>query len=249
MPAAANAAADPALREQVRALVRQAGERMEQGNPKEAATILEQARRLRPDPSLDYNLGVTYAELGQGPDAAQAFVRFLEAADAKRVLPERIADARKRLSDYERSLARLRVRISLPPNYHEAALYLDEQGAGIPLSAGRLAAPLWLRPGIYRLRVLSPGLSDYKVAVDLGAGEVREVTGELYKGEAEGGGLFRELPTSVSKEPKPYYKKWWFWTAVGAGTATAVAFIAAGAAGAFTHDAPGSNLGAVDLRK
>lgn len=244
LPAAAD---DPALREQVRALVRQAGERMDRGDRAGAAEVLEQARRLRADPSLDYNLGIAYSELGQGPEAARAFERFVHAADPARVLPDRIADARRRLDEFGRSLARLRVRISLPVESTEASLYLDDGAAAMPLRGGSPAEPLWLKPGLHRLRVTAPRLHDYQVAVDLGAGESREVTGELYRDEANAGLL--RAPPVVSKEPQPFYKKWWFWTAVGVGTATAVGFIAAGAAGAFTHIAPGTDLDAVELAR
>jgi hypothetical protein len=243
------ASGDSALREQVRALVRQAGERIERGDARSAAMILEEARRLRPDPTLDYNLGVTYAELGQGPESAQALLRFLQGADASRVLPERIADARKRVSDYERSLARLRVRVTLPPGSFDAALYVDERPSSVPLPGGRLPEPMWLKPGVHRLLVVAKGLRDYRVAFDLAAGEKREVTGDLYEDETALG-LLRDPGTiKMSKEPQPLYKKWWFWTAVGGGTATAVALIAAAASGAFNHIAPGSDLDAVDLAK
>jgi hypothetical protein len=245
MAASAN---DTALREQVRGLVQRASERMDQGDGKSAAAILEQARRLRPDASLDYNLGITYASIGQGPESAQAFERFLQAADPGRVLPERLTDARKRLADYQQSLCRLRVRVALPPTSTAAAIYFDEQPAAMPLPGGSLPAPVWLQPGSHRLLVTAPGLRDYRVTIELGAGELREVTAELYADEGSAG-LLRDPSAQVKKEPQPLYKKWWFWTAVGGGAATAVALIAAAAAGAWNHVAPGSDLDTVDLAR
>jgi len=220
---------------------------MDRGDRAGAAALLEQARRLRPDPSLDYNLGVVYSELGQGTEAARALDRFLSAADPTRILPERIADARKRLAEYKQQLARLRTRISLPPGTAEASLSVDDRPS-LPLAGGMLAEPLWVAPGMHRLRVMSPGLRDYQVAIDLAAGESREVTGELLRDDV-GLGLLQEPQKVVDKGPQPLYKKWWFWTAIGGGAVTAIALIAAGASGSFNHTAPGSDLDAVDLSK
>lgn len=247
-PTAPPSPADAAVRDQVRGLVRQAGESMDRGDRPHAAVLLEQARRLRPDPSLDYNLGITYAEMNQGPEAAHAFGRFLGAADPGRVLPERIADARKRLAEYERSLARLRMRISGAGS--GGALYLDDRPSSIALVSGSLPAelnPLWLLPGLHRVRVTSPGLKDYQVVVEIAAGESREVTGDLDRDDATAGLLHDPPPPPSSKEPPPLYKKWWFWTAIGAGAVTAFGLIGAGAAGRFSHTAPGSDLDAVNL--
>lgn len=246
-PAPAPAAPTDAVREQVRTLVRQAGEHMDRGDKAGAASLLEQARRLRPDPSLDYNLGMVYGELNQSTDAARAFERFLGAADPTRILPERIADARKRLSDYQKQLSRLRPRISLPPGTAEASLSLDDRPA-LPLSGGTLSEALWVAPGMHRVRVMSPGLRDYQVAIDVAAGESREVTGELLRDDL-GAGLLQEPTKAVDKGPEPLYKKWWFWTAIGGGAAVGIGLIAAGAKGSFNHTAPGSDLDAVDLAK
>ncbi len=239
---------DLATREQVRKLVQNAAAHMDRGDRATAAALLEEARRLRPDPSLDYNLGIVYADFGKQIESAQAFERFLQGADMNHFLPERIADARKRLDAYEHSLARLRARISLPSdvNAKELALYLEERSAGIPLPGGVLDAPLWLYPGTYALRIRGPGLREHQVAVELGKGETREVTGEMYKAERVGG----LLDLTVPPPPAPrFYRTWWFWTAVGTGVAASVALIAAGAAGAFTHVAPGTDLSTVDLRR
>lgn len=240
--------ADAAVRDQVRGLVRQAGESMDRGDRPHAAVLLEQARRLRPDPSLDYNLGITYAEMNQGPEAAHAFGRFLGAADPGRVLPERITDARKRMAEYQKALARLRLRISGAGD--GAVLYLDDRPASIALVAGSLPPeinPLWLQPGSHRVRVTAPGLKDYQVSVEIAAGESREVTGDLYRDDASAGLLHDPPPPPSSTEPPPLYKKWWFWTAIGAGAVTAIGLIAAGASGSFDHTAPGSDLDSVDL--
>lgn len=234
---------DPAKREQLRALVRQAGERMEAGDKAGAVALLEQARALRADPSIDYNLGIAYAELGRHPQAAEAFERFLPVADPSRFLPERIDDVRKRLADYQRTLARLRARFSVPAG-SQPTLHLDERVIAA-LPDGRMSDPRWLGPGTYRVRVGGPGLRDYVVNVDLRPGETRELTGDVLREGSESTFLGDVKPAKL--EPQPFYRKPWFWAVVGGGAALGIGFVAAGAGGAFDHTAPGSDLESVDL--
>ncbi|MBL9009190.1 MAG: hypothetical protein JNJ46_33330 [Myxococcales bacterium] len=242
-PATAQPPLDPAKREQLRALVRQAGEKMEAGDKPGAVALLEQARSLRADPSIEYNLGIAYAELGRHPQAAEAFERFLPAADPTRFLPERIDDVRKRLAEYGRTLSRVRTRFSVPSG-SVPTLYLDERViAAVP--DGKLAEPRWLSPGTYRMRVAGPGLRDYVVSVELRAGESRELTGEVLREGSES--MFLSDVRPAKQEPLPFYRKPWFWGVVGGGAALGIGFIAAGAGGAFDHTAPGSDLEPVDL--
>jgi len=241
--AAAPTPLDPAKREQLRALVRQAGEKMESGDRAGAVALLEQARTLRADPSIDYNLGIAYAERGRHPQAAEAFERFLPAPDPGRFLPERLDDVRKRLADYGKTLARVRARFAVPSG-SAPTLYLDDRLiAAIP--EGKLAEPRWLSPGSYRVRVAGPGLRDYVVSVDLRPGESRELGGDVLREGSESTLLGDLRP--AKQEPLPFYRKPWFWGVVGGGAALGIGFIAAGAGGAFDHTAPGSDLEPVDL--
>lgn len=246
---AATPTLDPAQREQLRALVRQAGERMERGDRAGAVALLEQARAIRADPSIDYNLGVAYAELGRHPQAAEAFERFLPAADPAKFLPERLDDVRKRLASYAGSLARVRAHYSLPSG-GAATLYLNDRALG-PLRDGRLppqgaSDTRWIEAGSYRVRVAGPGLRDYVVSVDIRPGETRDLTGDVM-GDGTGAALLGGEPVVAKEGPRPFYKKPWFWGVVGGGAVVTISLIAAGASGAFTHTAPGSDLDSVDL--
>lgn len=243
IPSSTAAPLDPAQREQLRALVRQAGEKMEAGDKAGAVALLEQARSLRADPSLDYNLGIAYAELGRHPQAAEAFERFLPAADPTRFLPERLDDVRKRVAAYQRTLSRVRTRFSVPSG-SVPSLYLDDRLiAAVP--EGKLAEPRWLSPGSYRVRVAGPGLRDYVVSIDLQPGESRELTGDVLREGSES--LFLGERKPAKEEPLPVYRKPWFWAVVGAGAAVGIGFLAAGAGGAFDYTAAGSDLEPVDL--
>lgn len=218
---------------------------MQAGDKATAVALLEQARGLRADPSIDYNLGIAYAELGRHPQAAAAFERFLPVADPARFLPERLADVRSRLTLYEQSLARVRARFSVAAS-SPATLYLDGQALA-PLEAGRMSQAQWLSPGSYRVRVAGPGLRDYNVSVELRPGEQRELTGDVVSEGSESNFLADAQAKAPKPEPLPFYRKPWFWAVVGGGAAVGIGFIAAGAGGAFDHTAPGSDLDSIDL--
>lgn len=265
--ATAAAPATDLTRQQVRQLVREAGQLMDRGDRAGAVSRLQQAQALSPDPSIDYNLGIVYSEMGQHPQAAQALQRFLSGADRAAVLGERLDDARHRVSEYQRTLARLQVQATLPPQSGPPTLLIDEDREDRPGSKNRLvlksgpdgkselpmAQPLWIEPGPHRVRVTASGARDYAVQIELHPGELRQLSAEL-------GPLVQAstlVPASPelrhADDPPPLYKKWWFWTAVGGG-ATAVlgvsiGLIAAGASGKLSHPAAGSDLAPVDVSR
>lgn len=244
-PPAAESAPDAATRDKVRTLVRGAGELMDRGDAAGAVQKLEEARQLRPDPSIDYNLGIAYDDLKRGPEAAAALERFLAGADPAKVLPERLDDARARLKKQKESLARLGVRVMLPDPNGTANLFLDDKLVA-PLPGGVLSPPRFVLPGPHTARITEKDSRDFLVSLELRPGELRELSGELRSINAPDG-LLAEAPRGA--ESKPLYKKWWFWTAVGGGAVALLAVAAAGGAGAFTHTAPGSDLDPVEVKR
>ncbi|MFO0580150.1 MAG: hypothetical protein U1A78_39760 [Polyangia bacterium] len=234
---------------EVRRLVREAGQLMDRGDRAGAIERLLQARRLQPDPTLDYNLGVAYAESGQPIAAAESLQRFLGSADAGSVLSERLEDARQRQREYERTLGRLTVHAGVPTGVRSPSLCLD-QAPCQPLGSDGTSATQWLLPGTHSVRVAAAGARDYLVQVELKPGELRQLTGELRPlgdGQAE---LIPSTPEALrAAAPAPVYKKWWFWTAVGGGAAVLLAVVAAGASGAMDRVAPGSDLDPVDVAR
>ena len=263
-PAAASPLAQPGdlTRQQVR---HEAGQLMDRGDRAGAVARLQQAQALQPDPSIDYNLGIVYAELGQHPQAAQALHRFLSSADRAAVLKDRLDDALHRLEDYKQTLARLKLQASLPPQAGPPALFLDQNPQSPQaLPTGRPGGkdaptelptklPLWLSPGTHQVRVAASGARDYVVQVELHPGELRQLTAELLPA----GELSTLVPSSPelshASESPSLYKKWWFWTAVGGGAAAvlglSIGLIAAGATGKLSHTAAGSDLAPVDVAR
>ena len=240
-----------AVKQQVRQLIREAGQMVERGDNRGAAARLEQARELWNEPSIDYNLGVVYGDLGQPQQAAQALERFLRGANRSVVLTERLEDAKKRLSEYERTLGRLAVTVTMPPGSIEPSLFLDgAQRSKLP--GGNTPPPgfLFTAPGSHEVRVASSGLRDFAVAIDLRPGELRKLDGALLPATSGDTGLLSySAPPTTSSESTPFYKRWWFWTAVGGGAVVLAGVVGAASAGRFNHIAPGSDLAPIDVSR
>ncbi|HNK47185.1 MAG TPA: hypothetical protein PKL17_20555 [Pseudomonadota bacterium] len=239
------------VKQQVRQLIREAGQMMERGDRRGAAARLEQARALWNEPSIDYNLGVVYGELQQPQEAAQALERFLRNADRAMVLSERLEDAKKRLAAYERSLSRLSVTVTMPSGSSEPNLFLDGSLRS-KLPDGNTPPPgyLFATAGSHQVRVASSGLRDYSVSVDLKAGELRKLDGILLPQSGDAALLsYSTPPQNAGSDTPPIYKRWWFWAAVGGGVAVIAGISGAAAAGAFHRVAPGSDLDPIDVSR
>ncbi len=241
-----------AVKQQVRQLIREAGQMVERGDGRGAAARLEQARALWNEPSIDYNLGVVYGDLGQPQQAAQALERFLRSANRAMVLTERLDDAKKRLAAYEKTLGKLAVTVTIPPDAVEPSLFLD--GAlRSKLPGGTTPPPgfLFTTPGTHEVRVASSGLRDYAVSIDLRPGELRKLDGALTASTgADSASLlsYANAP-SAGSEATPLYKRWWLWAAVGGGAVVVAGLVGAAAAGRFNSIAPGSDLAPIDVSR
>ena len=153
--------------------------------------------------------------------------RFLIGADRTAVLGERLEDARHRVDEYKRSLARLQIQASLPPQAGAPVMFIDEDkpakkiqlGApGTADGAGELPTrkPLWIEPGPHRVRVTASSARDYTVQVDLSPGELRQLSAELLPLVEASSLVPASSELQHADDPPPLYKKWWLWTAVGA---------------------------------
>lgn len=255
-PAPSGPASTEEAKREVRRLVREAGQLMDRGDHAGAIERLLHARRLQADPTLDYNLGVAYAESSQPAQAARSFQLFLQQADTGAVLAERIEDARQRLAVYQRSLSRLAVQAAVPAGALAPSLCLDQAPCvPLPASPGPAdgeGAVHWLAPGSHSVRVTATGARDYLVQVELKPGELRKLSGDLRLLGDTRAELVPSTPEArrAAEQPStPLYKKWWLWTAVGGGAVALVAVVAAGASGSMTRVAPGSDLDPVDVSR
>lgn len=239
-----------ATKQQVRQLIREAGQMVERGDGRGAAARLEQARSLWNEPSIDYNLGVVYGDLGQPQQAAQALERFLRTANRSMVLTERLDDAKKRLSAYEKTLGKLAVTVTVPQDAVEPTLFVDGSLRS-KLPGGTTPPPgyLFAAPGTHEVRVASSGLRDFAVSIDLRAGELRKLDGALTAAASESGLLSYASAPSPGSEATPLYKRWWLWAAVGGGAVIVAGLVGAAAAGRFNSIAPGSDLAPIDVSR
>lgn len=257
-PPAATPAISDATRQEMRTLVREAGQFMDQGNRLGAVERLERARRLVPDPSIDYNLAQVYGDLHRDPEAAAALARFLSAVKPETLTRDRLDEARARLQGYQQRLARLTLEVTppnadataaaptgaAPPATAAAQVSLDGRPLGAPI-----INPLWLLPGDHRVSVSAPAAQDYAVTVQLSPGEQRTLTAALLPAATgPGPGLIPSLARSSSAPTRPVYTRWWFWTAT-VGGAAAVALIGAAAGGAFNRRPPGLDLDPIEVAR
>lgn len=241
--ASAQGGADP-LSQQVRTLIREAGALMDRGDRAGAVNKLLQARRLRPDPSLDYNLGIAYADWGKHPEAAAALTRFLAVTSRDAVTRDRIQEAERRLRVYQAELARLTILLA-PQAPTPASVLIDSQNVGQAPLTGH-----FLVPGAHDLRVTAPGARDYQVSLSIQAGEERTLTADpLPLAAAPSGAGLVPLSTTAAAPPPPtpIYKRWWVWTAAGAGAILAAGLIGAAAAGRFNRPAGGMDLPVIEV--
>ena len=250
---------DPATvarNEQARGLIRQAGRLLDQGDPQSAVAILQQAARLSPDPTIQYNLGVACAAARRPTEAAAAFAAFQAALDRDPALraglsPARLAEVRDQLDGYRKTLARLRVRVDGPAAARAQALLdgklvtADASAASDgakPGGAPSIEEERWLLPGEHTLE-LRGDVAPQSQRLTLAAGEAREST-LLAAPRPE---PLHFIPAEGPKAPTPLYQRWWVWAAVGGGVVLAASLIGLGAAGRFDRVASGSDLPPLDV--
>jgi hypothetical protein len=140
---------------------------------RDAASKFRQATAIKDTPGMRFHLARCEEEQG-------ALVEALVEYDRAREL----IDSGTRAPDVERLLAAARERVRgrvalltlrLPEALHNVSLEVD----GKALSTSVLGAPLPINPGKHQLRAAAPGRKSYAEDLQLGSGELREVTLDL----------------------------------------------------------------------
>ena len=199
---------------------------LEQGNTlydkadyKGALDKFKQANALYPTPEIELNIGLTHEHLKDLPAAATHFERFLGQVDRRddgaraRGVQQKMEALRKRLGS-----------VTVVCKVKAAAVIVD----GEPAGSTPLGHRLYVLPGRHALAVIAAGQKPFNKTLDLRAGQHRTLKVLLPTAHTakEPGTALDLTPVPPDKTaPRPFYKKWWFWTAVGvvvAGTATAV---------------------------
>jgi hypothetical protein len=189
---------------------------MEQGQPAEALRLFREAYKLVPNPRYQYNIGVASQATGRDVEALDAFQTFL--ANAQGVRPEYTEDARKQVEVLRGRVAT----VSVSSKQAGAGVQVDGRDVG----QTPLALPLVLEPGEHRFLVRKLEFEPFEHVVNLRAGDQVTVPVELRpisRATAPAGvAITAPGPAQAPAEEAPVYKRWWFWTAVGAAVVTGV---------------------------
>jgi len=199
----------PSAREQARALLRAGNQLHDRGDYVGALQRYREARALFPTFKIDFNIGVTLEAMGRAIEAAEQFERFL--ARASTIADSSIvSSARQRLAALRSRLASVSVRCSV-------------RGAMIAVNGGDIGeAPfdgrVYLRPGTHRVAVRAERYLRFERELFLEAGDHRVVVAVLRSDVAARPPRdpAAATPRRSRGRPTPVYKRWWFWTLVGA---------------------------------
>jgi PEGA domain len=195
----------------------QGNQLMEQGQPAEALRLFRDAYKLVPNPRYQYNIAVACQATGRDAEALEAFQFFL--AKAEGVAQGYTDDAKKQIEV-------LRGRVA------QVTVSAKQSGAGV-LVDGRdvgntpLPQALVLDPGEHRFLVRKLEFEPFEHVVNLRPGDQVTVTVELRPIPRPVAPAVVTIttptpPPPAAEERSQFYKRWWFWTAVGAVVVTGV---------------------------
>jgi len=185
----------------------------ERGDYVAALRKFEEAHRTYPNPLIQLNIGLCKEKLDRAAEAAGHFEAFLLASGAA-AFPRRITAVRKKLDRLRGRLGNVTLRCP----HSGAAVELDGRGAGLTPLPHRL----YMDPGSHWISVKKDGFRLSKRDLVLAAGEHQQITVTLEPIRTSlvpAAALPRPVKQPLPPGPEvsdPFYKKWWFWTAVGA---------------------------------
>jgi hypothetical protein len=201
---------------------------------------LAKAYSLSSNPRFLLPLGLAYAEAERPLDALDALGRFLKDAPA-------IPDAKRKEigTRFAVMLDQVAALVTLEASRQNALVKVD----GRPMGTTPIPAPLRLMPGKHEI-VMQPAPTDpssgARLQIEVRPGERRTVKLEpgapsrFLEPQAQAGspsdssdaptaatetsrGTASAPATSTGSSEDPFYRKWWFWTAVGGGAAAVLA--------------------------
>lgn len=197
-------------RDRARELAREAAALFQAGNRRAAVAKFEEAYAVFPTPALLYNIGKAYAGLSDHVRAHRALSQFLRETNESLVDDDRRAEARAILDDLAPHVG---VATITAPAFAGATLHLD----GVALGVAPLPGPLAVTPGVHEFTAhRADHLVARKRVTVLGGGRL-DITLTRIEDDLEKVFITKEVPS------RPVYKRWWFWTAIGATVASSVA--------------------------
>jgi hypothetical protein len=216
-------------KEQAERLLRAGNALHDRGRYEEALRTYRRAMAVYPSFKLHFNIGLTLSAMGQLAAAAESFEQFL--ALARDGVEPQVR------TEVEDSLARLRRRLGLLVITARASAAISVDGGPASTSPVRL----YLLPGRHRITVEE---QDRRVErqVQLQAGDSRRVDLRPSAVEPRVWTPPVEHRPAPHRAPPPFYKRWWFWTVVGAVAVGATVGCVLGARAAAQDHLPSGEL-------
>jgi hypothetical protein len=223
-------ASGPARADDVESLVHKGVELRRQGKEREALEMFQRAAKIKETPRVSAQMGFAEQSLGKWVDAEA----HLKAALAAETDPW-IVKNRSVIQEAQRTVALHLGSLEVWGDPVGAEILVDGQPAGTLPSSGAIRLPL----GEVTVTVRQPGYAEVTrvVQVRVAGGLMREnvtlhalpppVALQAKQGAGEGGAgtaleqqslATREGPGTAADtgDGHPIYKKWWFWTLIGA---------------------------------
>ncbi len=198
-------------RKKARMLFRQGTEHYARGEYSAALERFRQAKALYPSYKIDLNIGATLEAMGNTLEAADHYKRFLQRGqDAEHGM---LQEVKTKLEELGKKLSSVTVDCMVSG----AIVTMDGKMVGeTPLDS-----PIYVEPGHHELKVTRAGHQDFTRTLELGRSDHQQVTVQ-WAVVNPAPFLTQSSDPMVPAEPRdryadsPLYKKWWFWTVVGA---------------------------------
>lgn len=216
--------------QKARALFLQGRTAYNEGRYPAALTLFRQAQQLFPSDKVGLSIAFTLEKMGYVVRAAESYERYLieRSGEVSQKVEHQV---RAKLDQFRKSLATVEISTAL-------------EGALIKIDGrAKMRTPqkhrLYVRPGAHRLTLSTvENPSYFSKELDLRAGQHMRVLVDMQHSSA--------TPKSRSTS-RPFYRRWWFWTAVGAVVvASTVGIVAASSGG--SDWVPHGDMGTIDLR-
>ena len=216
MLAPLQASADQEASERAKALFSEGNTQFEKGAFSAALAKFQQANRLMPSIQILLNIALTQEKLEQWVAAADTFEAFLARVD-KAAYPGKVKAVGAKLTRLRGKVASITLLCGVPG----ATVKVEGKEVG----ATPLKQRHYREPGSFQLEVSKDGHQTFYATLKLDAGQHRELQVELKPvptasapEPAPAAAVKPAEPETVptSDEARPIYKKWWFWTIIGA---------------------------------
>jgi hypothetical protein len=215
-------AGGPARADDVESLVKKGVELRRQGREREALETFQRAAKIRETPRVSAQMGFAEQALGKWVDAETHLKAALEAEKDPWVTKNRNV-----IQEAQRTVALHLGSLEVWGDPAGAEILVDGQPAGALPSSGAIRLPL----GEVTVTVRQPGFAEVTRVVQIRAGGLMRENITLHplpppvalqaKPDESGASIERQPLAGAGTSPaadegRPVYKRWWFWTLIGA---------------------------------